>query len=211
MTSFGRILLCVIALSSSAAFASFSAFSIAERASFKGALLDEAPPLHRAATLAPGLRLAQADISQLPVGSMTREQLRAEYSALDAARPGLGGKIAMLAVGGVLAIVGLYPFFFGLVTLSASGVSGTSAATVNIVGAILLGVGVVLIVTGVILAIVGGIRLVAAIRERSRYGARMDEVQRQIDTLDAGGGAAPPPAPTNVFFPVQPRTIIARF
>jgi hypothetical protein len=209
MRSWSGLLLFTVWVASSVALADFSAFSMAQRSSFRGALLTTAPAVYTAARLAGGLRYAQEPQGDLPVEALSREQLKEEWKALDESRPGLGGAIGLLGTGVVMAIVSIYVLIYGVILLYAESVGvGLGASTVAIV---LLGVGAALLIGGVVLAIVGGVKLGSTLRERRRIGSRMDELQQQLDQLEGGGGTAPPPPPMNVYAPVPARLLLARF
>ncbi len=196
-SSRSRWLLLVLCTVSQLARADFSASALAQRASFRGALLPAVS----------GLRLAQ-DIPPPLLPGMSREQLKEEWRALDESRPSLGGPIGMLAGGGAMAFASIYFLLYGVASLYVQSVGVASATTV---GVVLLGVGAALLIGGVILAVIGGVRLGAVLRERRQIGERMDELQRQIDQVDRGDAPPPPPAPTNVYLPVPARLLIARF
>ncbi|MBK7861880.1 MAG: hypothetical protein IPJ65_25345 [Archangiaceae bacterium] len=123
----------------------------------------------------------------VPVESMNRVQLQAEYDRLDRERPGLGGPIALSAVGGGLVLVS---FLFALEGLAAFGYYDAAA-----MGYALLGLATVAVIVGAVLLTVGLVKLFTRLGPRKEYGQRMDDVRARIDTLDQGGAQQPPPPP----------------
>ncbi len=181
--------------------------AMAARPAFRNTLLQGEAGGGFTATLAGGLQLAQAAGRALPLGSLTREQLQEEWRLLDAARPSLAGSIGMLAAGVGMGIAGLFCAYFAAIGQLVYGLGSSSISTVAIV---FIGVGAALVIGGAVLAIIGGIKLASTLRERRAIGEQMDDIQRQLDGLDSGGNPLPPP-PTNVFLPVRPQVVLARF
>src|SRR5207302_9638180 len=62
-----------------------------------------------------GAEAPAADLAELPVEQLTREQLQLEYTRLDKARPSLGSPIALTAVGGGLIIAALVVLYLDAV------------------------------------------------------------------------------------------------
>ncbi len=135
----------------------------------------------------------------------SRDQLLHEYNRLDSERPSLGLPIALMVTGGVGFVVGLYVGLFALIASA----TGSSATTLLIVTAVLTLAGIGVLLCGVVL-------LVGALKERSAVNQQMDAIDQQLN-----GGAAPPgplappppppPGPTQVFAPVTPSIVLARF
>ncbi len=123
---------------------------------------------------------------------LSREQLVAELARIDGVRPGLGGPIALLAVGLALAVPGGGVTAAGLIGLLASS-RLMSMGLGTLISAVLTGVGVVMVTVGVILAIVGGVTLGVRIKARSTNGKEADEIRRRMEALEAGQPLPPPP------------------
>jgi hypothetical protein len=124
---------------------------------------------------------------------MSREQLLAELHRIDGARPGLGGPIAVLAVGVALIVPGVAVTAGGLIGLIASRSGSSMVLAFTTASAIILGVGFVMVTVGIILAIAGGVSLGLRIKARSVNGHEADEVRRRLEALDNG---QPLPVPT---------------
>lgn len=184
-------------------------------------LLGAAPEARRSAALtseAPalgtGVLLAQAEeapptpppgVAQpaAPAGPKTLQQLRDERAALDQSRPGIGGGIAMLAVGVVLDFIGIPFGAYGLVFLFSNFflpvASGSTASTVlTVVGFVMLGVGIVALGVGIPLTIIGAIKLARSLRERRAIGEQMNVIDEQIRVLEEGATPPPPVMPNSV-------------
>jgi hypothetical protein len=145
---------------------------------------------------------------------MTREQLVNELRRIDESRPGLGGPIALLAVGVALIIPGGGVTIAGLIGLIAS-LRTSAMVAFTTASAIVLGVGVVMVGVGIILAIVGGVSLGVRIKDRALNGREADEVRRRIDALDNGQplpvpvpSALPPPPQANFVVPGAMQTVM---
>lgn len=127
----------------------------------------------------------------------SREGLLTELKRIDDSRPGLGGPVALLAVGVALVIPGLAFSVAGITGLiTTTQLASTMMRVGYIVAGSFTGVGAVLIVVGAILATVGGVSLGARIRARSANGKEADEVRRKLDALDTGV-PLPVPAPAD--------------
>ncbi len=144
----------------------------------------------------------------------SRRQLDAELERLDNLRPSLGGPIALMVSGVVLAAGDVVVLLFaGLFTL----VGRNRIDTGLIIGMSIVGV----IAAGLI--IVGGILLGRITSERNVVGREMDLVKAAIDALvplptPAPGPNAPPPVPPatapyplQVMAPLSIAVTLARF
>jgi hypothetical protein len=155
-----------------------------------------------------GMLLAQDSAPPLPppgvAQPLTLQQLRDERARLDATRPSLGGPIAMLAVGAVLALSGAGFAASGLYTvigyILAGAFSGASTVgtIVTVAGFVILGIGVVMLAVGIPLAIIGGVRLKKTIGERSAIGVELNAVDEKIKALEEGAAPPPPVLPNSV-------------
>lgn len=130
--------------------------------------------------------------SEVPLSQMTREQLKAEYKRLDDEKPGLGGQITMIAMGG--AALGI-----GAVTLWVSFLIAISGS----VPLVPLLVGVGLMLGGGALLTVGIIMLRMARAEREAFTQAQEEIERRLDGSYAPPGEAPPVQPDR-YDPVPP-------
>lgn len=115
-------------------------------------------------------------VSDRPVDLMSRGQLRAEYAQLDAKRPGLGGPITMVAVGGGLIVYG------GFLLLVAAGPSGpsslfTSSSPLGYLFVTMLAVGAGLLIPGIWL-------WWNRRDDRAVMGERMDAISARLEELD---------------------------
>lgn len=136
------------------------------------------------------LLVAQADMPPPPPGApdpyagWTRGQLQMEYDRLEGTKPGIGGAIAMLAVGGGLVII-------GTVTI----LSGFSIYYGYLIGYLI--VGSIFLVPGIILAIIGAVMLPGRLSERRSISDRQDAIKARIDYAPPDGqpGYGPPPPP----------------
>lgn len=149
-----------------------------------------------------GVLLAQAEVAPPAPGGVapaappakSLQELRDEYRRLEESRPGIGGKIAMLAIGGVLDIAGisflLYGItYFGLVNAGA-GFIGT------ILGVVFVVIAVICLAVGIPLTIVGAVGLGKNLKERREIGEQMEAIDAQIKQLEAA--PPPPPPPSSV-------------
>ena len=173
------------------------AFAGTEAAHFRGALLQADTPL----------RLQRAAVyfqegppgAELPVEQMTREQLQLEYTRLDHEKPGLGGSIAITAVGGALLVASipfLYIAVFGLL-------NGVSSGYI-LAAYIFLVFGAALAITGGVLLAVGLVKLFQRIGERRAYTQRMEDINARLESLDRTGSPPPPPLPPTELPPPTP-------
>lgn len=196
-------------------------------------LLGAAPEAHRAAmltaeapTLGTGILLAQADappapppgVAQpAPAAPKTLQQLREERTALDQSRPGIGGGIALLAVGVVADGIGLSFGAWGLATLFSSFFLRAAGTTVNTAltaaGFVMLGLGIIALAVGIPLTIVGAIKLARSLRERRAIGEQMNAIDEQIRLLEESAPPPPPVMPNSVENNLRPRPalVVAEF
>lgn len=117
-----------------------------------------------------------------PLSQMTRDELRVEYHRLEDNRPGIGGQITMIALGGATLAVGALTLWVSLLV----GFAGT-------VPLVPLIVGIGLVVGGGALLTVGIIMLRLAIAERKPFNEAMDEVKQRLDGSYEEPGRPPPP------------------
>lgn len=159
-------------------------------------LLDDAPLL---AQVAPPLVPADQPPSDATVSA---QQLEVDLVALKKARPGLGGAITLLAVGGGVAIVGgIY--------------AGLSAAIGSFTGGlnIILIVGVVGLAIGLPLAAIGAWMLYNRLEDRKRIDDQSKQLKLQLQQLQRPANPAwpqPPPSPAQVQGP-RPTLLLAAF
>jgi hypothetical protein len=154
---------------------------------------------HHANAIGEGMLLAQAaepppipppagEVA-LPLPARSLQDLRAEYQRLEDSRPGLGGSIAMLAIGVACLAVGIPVFFY-------FGVFELIYNFNSLMWVFGLPVGFILIAAGIVLTIVGGVGLGRKARERSTIGQQMEDIKRQIEALESA--PPPPPPPSSV-------------
>jgi hypothetical protein len=107
-----------------------------------------------------------------PVSRMTLPELRAEWERVDAARPGLGGPIALMATGGAIAVVAGYVLLVGLIGAGA-------ALFANPIGLL-----VACVTAAGFAMLVGGAAWMAQRKPLwSRYGDRLDEIRDRMEEL----------------------------
>lgn len=137
-----------------------------------------------ALTLFAALVTTQAEDAPLnrSIESMTRAELRAEYARLDEKRPGIGGPITMIAIGGGL--VG-YGALLLLVTAGPGGV-GASFTDRNPIGYLFIG----MIMAGVALVAPGSWLAWTRRSERAEYSERMDAISERLQAIDRADAAA---------------------
>ena len=194
-----------------------------EPAHFAGALrFDEPVRLQQAAAYfeeSGGLGLAAQDLSELPVEQLSREQLQAEYTRLEKARPSLGSPIALTAIGGGLLIAALVVLYIDAVLYF---VSGFGTAAFQLAGYILLIFAAALAVTGGVLLAVGLVKLFQRLGQRRAVQQREDDINSRLESLDGAAPPAavpppgnapppPPPPPGAGFFDVRPTYVLASF
>ena len=167
-----------------------------DRTSVYGAKLTR----HHANAIGEGMLLAQAgepppipppagEVGAVPMPARSLQELRAEYQRLDESRPGIGGSIAMLAIGVACLAVGV-PVFFYL------GVYQVLFYFNDLLWVLGLPVGVILLVAGLVLTIVGAVSLGRKLKERSTVGQQMEDLKKQIEALESA--PPPPPPPSSV-------------
>ncbi|MFT3841158.1 MAG: hypothetical protein QM723_29470 [Myxococcaceae bacterium] len=125
--------------------------------------------------------LVSDDAPQSAVETMTREQLEREYVRLQDTRPSL---VLPFVVGGI----GLILLTGGLEILVRELSSATPFLPVAITFLIVGGIGVA----------VGVVLLILRLNERHTVDARMDAINKRLDTMQGGtppGGNEPPPPP----------------
>jgi hypothetical protein len=107
-----------------------------------------------------------------PVGRMTLPELKAEWQRVDAARPGLGGPIALMATGGAIAAVSGYLLFVGLIGVGAALFANP------------LGILVACVTAAGFAMLIGGAAWMSQRKPVwSRYGERLDELRDRIDEI----------------------------
>lgn len=134
--------------------------------------------------------------AELPLSQMTREQLRAEQRRLEENRPGIGGQITAVALGGVC-------IFAGVVTLWGSLLIGLGG-TVPIAGVV---IGLGLVFGGGGLLVFGLVMLRMAINERRPFNEAMDEIQQRLEGRweeEQNPQQRPPPPPYDPRAPLPP-------
>jgi hypothetical protein len=152
-----------------------------------------------------------------PLSQMTRDELRAEHRRLDDNRPGLGGQITMIALGGATIFAGVVGLYVGFLTA----LLGGSPLVPLIIGAGLALGGGALLVVGIIM-------LRVALNERRPFNDAMDEIKQRLDGSYADPNAPPryddppqyqpnvppppPPPPPGAGLPeVRPSLVLATF
>ncbi len=114
-----------------------------------------------------------------PPATLSKSQLKAQIDALEDSKPGLAGGIVLVAVGGTVAINGLFLLLFGALS-----------PTFLIAGLVIVGIGLPLAVVGIWL-------LVTKIAERRAIDVELENLQQQLDRPEAPGFfrvTAPPPS-----------------
>lgn len=147
-----------------------------------------------AAALAPRFVEVQAALpgEQPAYEGWTRAQLETETRRLEDERPGIGGAVTMIAIGGAITVIDLLAVMMGgLIALTGGGGFSTGFT---------VGVSVVL-VCAVGLLIVGGILLRGALTERKEYSRQLEEVKAAIERLAPSPAAPPPRLPPAQPFP----------
>jgi hypothetical protein len=150
---------------------------------------------------------------QLPIAQMSREQLRAEYRRLDESRPGLGGPITAIALGGACIIGGLGTLWVSFIL-----------ALVRAAPAVGVALGLGLLIGGGVLLTLGIVFLKLTIAERKPFGEAMDEIQQRLDggpeqqflpspPNDPASPMTPPPPPPPLtgLGAVRPSVVVATF
>ena len=111
-----------------------------------------------------------------PVESMSVGELKAEYVRLEQARPGIGGPITLMAIGGgAMAYGGLF-----LLVSGGSGGTGSLFTTSSPLGYIFVG----MLMAGAGMLFPGIWMLWNRRLERAEYGQRMDDINERLGTLD---------------------------
>jgi hypothetical protein len=166
--------------------------------------------------LAQAQLLAQADqpppipppageVGAIPGPARSLQELRAEYQRLDESRPGIGGSIAMLAIGVAALAVGVPVFFY-------FGVFQVIYFFSDFLWLFGLPVGVILIALGIVFTIFGAVGLGRKAKERSTITQQMEDLKRQIDALESAPPPPPPPSSVERLGPVpQPGYVMATF
>lgn len=152
----------------------------------------------------PALRLAQVDAPPLvPVepsdAQVSAAQLQVDLDALKRQRPGIGGPISLVAIGGSLAILG------GVYTLVGASTSGFGVSAV----ASMIYVGIGLLAVGVPMAVLGVWLLVTRLGDRAAIDAEMKRLRQQLDVARERERVAPTWTPPVSM--VVPALELARF
>lgn len=192
------------------------AFARSEPAHFKGALLNGDTPVRLTNA---AVYFQEGGPVETPIEQLTREQLQAEYQRLEAERPGLGGAIALTAVGGGLLVIGfvvlVYDALFYLYI-------GGGSSVITLAAYVFLVFSAAMIITGGVLLTVGLVKLFQRISERRAYSQRIDDINARLESLDRTGAPPAPPPPNlppppppppgaQLFFDVQPTAVLATF
>lgn len=142
-----------------------------------------------------GVLLAQAEAAPPAPGgaapTKSLQELRDEYRRLDESRPGIGGKIAMLVIGGVLDIAGASFLLYGLTALAYTG-----SSFLIVIPIIMFVLAAICLAVGIPLTIVGAVGLGKNLKERREIGEQMEAIDAQIKQLEAA--PPPPPPPSSV-------------
>jgi hypothetical protein len=153
-----------------------------------------------------------ADVADLPVEQLTREQLQSEYQRLEKARPSIGNPIALASVGGGLAIVAAVVLWADFIVYLNTAF-GTS--TLALAGYVLLVFGAALAVGGGVLFAVGLVKLFQRMGARRAFQQRMDDINARLESLDRANPPPqpelPPVVPGANFFAVPPSYVLATF
>jgi hypothetical protein len=125
------------------------------------------------------------------------EQLRTESRRLHDLEPGLGGPIALLAVGaGLTLFVGAPLTFVGISYLAVYG------------GFELLALGLSFLLPGIALAVIGGVWLGSRIAERRGYSEKIEDIDNRLRRSGEGPGGVPS---VEQYRPVPNTLVLARF
>jgi hypothetical protein len=185
-------------------------FAEIESRGFRGTLLEtrtEARLQKVAAYLAPDDATGP---HLIPVERMSRTELNAELERLERERPGLGGPIALMAIGGALTFPAVY-----LLVGAISGAGGWANVILGLAGVILSAAAVTMVVIGIVL-------LVKRIPPRNQMAQRMDDLKARLDTLNKSDAPSPPsydelppppppPPPAAGILHVDPQWVVATF
>ncbi len=115
---------------------------------------------------------------------MDRSTIESEIDALEDERDrkhSLGGPIATMAVGGGLALGGIYFLLTGAFFRSAGRAGGYGSSSTENTGSTFMTVGTVGLVGGGIMSIAGGAWLGSRIKKRRPYNQRIDDLEHQLD------------------------------
>ncbi len=154
-------------------------------------------------------RLVDAEAAPPDYSTWTHEQLLKEYDRLDNERPSLAMPITLMATGGVAFVVGLY---VGLITLVLTAAGGSTTTLLILTAVLCLG-GAGLLVSGIVM-------LIGVLHDRRDMNVQMDAIRARLDGQTPppgpGGPEVPPPPPPppgtlQVFAPVTPGLLVARF
>lgn len=122
----------------------------------------------------------------------TRAQLETEGRRLEDERPGIGGPVAMMAIGAALGAVDLIALFFGgLVALLGGNLDAGYIISVSLTAVVAIG-----------LMVVAGILLKGLSKERAENTRRIDEVKSAIERLMPAPFEPPPNVPPAMQLPV---------
>jgi hypothetical protein len=185
-----RLALCFTLLTSMAALADSW---LPQNAAVRHAVLIEGAPLSR-------LIPTQAQYS---LQQMSREQLVFEKHRLEDEMPGLGGPIAITAVGGGGFLIGGLYLWMGLTTKSVLSASGASGVFITL-GTIGLAVGVIGCAAGILW-------LLSRMNERQPIQDQLKEIDVRLNSIYGPGPGGPsdapppgPPQPNDDFTPPPP-------
>lgn len=156
-----------------------------------GGLLADQSPSTFSARLITGAEQASLE-------NMSRSELEMERASLIDRRPGLGGGIALLAVGGGATLFFGFPIlFWGLVD---------GFVSVAIVGLIVTAIGLGAVTVGIVL-------LASALATRSANAARVQQIDDRIRAMQENQVPPPPPPPPpgSWLMQVEPSMLVATF
>jgi hypothetical protein len=126
-----------------------------------------------------------------PASGRSKDSLKSELTRLLAERPGAGGGITMIALGGLGLIAGLITLTPAVILLN------TGYTTNQQVGTGLLVAGLVELVVGAVLLIVGIVVTKEITARRRLYNEKIEDIERElkhIDDVERGRTSMPPPA-----------------
>ncbi len=121
-------------------------------------------------------------IGQPLMGEPTSAQLLAEIAVLRRERPGLGGAVTLLSIGGGLGIAGI--FYFALSGLAGGFTFSNPLMVIGLVGMCI----------GLPMALIGTWLLIGRLNERQRIGVEIRRVENELKALRSRGLTSMGPA-----------------
>lgn len=156
-----------------------------------GGLLSESPSSY-------SVRLVSSAAPLMDVETMSRTELEMERARLIDNRPGLGGGIALLAIGGGATVL------FGLPIILFS-VIDYFIVEAFVVGLIITVVGLGAVAAGIVL-------VASALATRSASAARVGQIDDRIRRMEQNVTPPPPPPPPSGWvLPAEPALLLANF